>query len=111
MLLSHQYQVSGRPGVQDPTGDHVLHCNRCSLDIMVFISVPIVNLLVLSPGKAFWVIPVRTGLGHDVLPPAPSPRGAHGGCSWYGHYSLLKCSGPSADLRAVFKIPCLDGNV
>lgn len=40
------------------------------------VSVPIVNLLVLSPGKPFWVIPVRMGFSHDILPPAPSPSQA-----------------------------------
>lgn len=49
-------------------------------------SVPIVNLLVWSPGKVFWMIPVHIGLGYDVLPPARSPSQA--AASAHGEHAL-----------------------
>lgn len=119
--MLHWYWVSGGPRVQDPTGDHILHCNRCRQDIMAY-GICFHYKSCFSPQEG--LLADTSSHRSQLSPPAShptsftvSPLGWWGACSgvgWYIHYRLLKgmekCSGFNADPRAVFKFPCLDGN-
>lgn len=117
MLRSHWYHLTEGPRVQDPTGAHILQCNRWKWDIIVYRICSHCKSPCLSPWKVPWLIPVHTGLSCHFpsagLPLSWSVGGLHR-AGWCVHSRLLKDtekrSDSKADPRVVFKCPCLCGN-